>query len=135
VVGLSSSVLFDKAESRNPINRRISIIVMTKSAEATALSTDAPDVEVAREAIESGQVDNAAGPPAEGAAPVAAEAPAGAPAAAAAPVVAVPATPKDALAAEKAAERAAVRPATTSPRRVAAAAEAVAAAAGAPAAH
>ncbi|MBK7115671.1 MAG: flagellar motor protein MotB [Proteobacteria bacterium] len=135
VVGLASSVLFDRQNPYNPINRRISIIVMTKSAEATALSTDAPDVEVAREAIESGQVDNAAGPPAEGAAPVAAEAPAGAPAVAAAPVAAVPATPKDALAAEKAAERAAVRPATTSPRRVAAAAEAVAAAAGAPAAH
>ena len=135
VVGLASSVLFDRQNPYNPINRRISIIVMTKSAEATALSTDAPDVEVAREAIESGQVDNAAGPPAEGAAPVAAEAPAGAPAVAAAPVAAVPATPKDALAAEKAAERAAVRPATTSPRRVAAAAEAVAAAAAAPAAH
>jgi hypothetical protein len=34
VVGLASSVLFDKAEARNPINRRISIIVMTKRAEA-----------------------------------------------------------------------------------------------------
>ncbi|MBK9250671.1 MAG: flagellar motor protein MotB [Proteobacteria bacterium] len=135
VVGLASSVLFDRQNPYNPINRRISIIVMTKSAEATALSTDAPDVEVAREAIESGQVDNAVVPPAEGAAPVAGGAPAGAPAVAAAPVAAVPATPKDALAAEKAAERAAVRPATTSPRRVAAAAEAVAAAAGAPAAH
>ena len=30
VVGLSSSVLFDKDNPRNPINRRISIIVMTK---------------------------------------------------------------------------------------------------------
>ena len=135
VVGLASSVLFDRQNPYNPINRRISIIVMTKSAEATALSTDAPDVEVAREAIESGQVDNAVVPPAEGAAPVAGGAPAGEPAVAAAPVAAVPATPKDALAAEKAAERAAVRPATTSPRRVAAAAEAVAAAAAAPAAH
>ncbi|MCC6633682.1 MAG: flagellar motor protein MotB [Gammaproteobacteria bacterium] len=135
VVGLASSVLFDRQNPYNPINRRISIIVMTKSAEATALSTDAADVEVAREAIESGQVDNAVVPPAEGAAPVAGGAPAGEPAVAAAPVAAVPATPKDALAAEKAAERAAVRPATTSPRRVAAAAEAVAAAAAAPAAH
>ncbi len=32
VVGLSSSVLFDKADPQNPINRRISIVVMTKAA-------------------------------------------------------------------------------------------------------
>ncbi len=31
VVGLSSSVLFDKADPQNPINRRISIVVMTKA--------------------------------------------------------------------------------------------------------
>jgi len=54
VVGLASSVLFDKANPHNPINRRISIIVMTKSAEARALSTDAPDVDAAREQIEAG---------------------------------------------------------------------------------
>ncbi|HEY1724337.1 MAG TPA: flagellar motor protein MotB [Steroidobacteraceae bacterium] len=42
VVGLSSSVLFDKDNSRNPINRRISIIVMTKEADESALKTDAP---------------------------------------------------------------------------------------------
>jgi chemotaxis protein MotB len=70
VVGLASSVLFDKQSPYNPINRRISIIVMTKSAEATALSTDAPDVEAAREAIESGTADAATAPPT--AAPVAA---------------------------------------------------------------
>lgn len=40
VVGLSSTVLFDKAAPTNPINRRISIIVMTKQAEAAALKTD-----------------------------------------------------------------------------------------------
>jgi hypothetical protein len=34
VVGLSSSVLFDKQNPQNPINRRISIVVMTKAAEA-----------------------------------------------------------------------------------------------------
>ncbi len=34
VVGLSSSVLFDKENPFNPINRRISIIVMNKAAEA-----------------------------------------------------------------------------------------------------
>lgn len=42
VVGLSSSVLFDKQNSRNPINRRISIIVMTKRAEEAALKSDVP---------------------------------------------------------------------------------------------
>jgi chemotaxis protein MotB len=41
VVGLSSSVLFDKENSRNPINRRISIIGMTKEADESALKTDA----------------------------------------------------------------------------------------------
>jgi chemotaxis protein MotB len=40
VVGLSSSVLFDKENARNPINRRISIIVMTQEAEESALKTD-----------------------------------------------------------------------------------------------
>jgi chemotaxis protein MotB len=40
VVGLSSSVLFDKDDPQSPINRRISIIVMTKAAEDTALQTD-----------------------------------------------------------------------------------------------
>ncbi|HTV78437.1 MAG TPA: flagellar motor protein MotB [Steroidobacteraceae bacterium] len=40
VVGLSSSVLFDKENAQNPINRRISIIVMTKAAEDTALKTE-----------------------------------------------------------------------------------------------
>ncbi|MCD9085752.1 flagellar motor protein MotB [Stenotrophomonas sp. SY1] len=38
VVGLSSSVLFDKTNPQNPINRRISIVVMTKDAEAAALN-------------------------------------------------------------------------------------------------
>ena len=40
IVGLASAVLFDKDNTRNPINRRISIIVMTKKAEQAALSTD-----------------------------------------------------------------------------------------------
>ena len=40
VVGLASSVLFDKEHPENPINRRISIIVMTKQAEADALKSD-----------------------------------------------------------------------------------------------
>jgi chemotaxis protein MotB len=40
VVGLSSSVLFDKNDPQSPINRRISIVVMTKKAEEAALKTD-----------------------------------------------------------------------------------------------
>ncbi|MGA7594518.1 MAG: flagellar motor protein MotB [Gallionella sp.] len=36
VVGLSSSVLFDKKDPLNPINRRISLIVMNKEAEEAA---------------------------------------------------------------------------------------------------
>jgi chemotaxis protein MotB len=40
VVGLSSSVLFDKQDPQNAINRRISIVVMTKKAEEDALRTD-----------------------------------------------------------------------------------------------
>jgi chemotaxis protein MotB len=44
VVGLSSSVLFDKVNPRNPINRRISIIVMTKQAEEDAAKTEATPV-------------------------------------------------------------------------------------------
>jgi len=54
VVGLASSVLFDREHPYNPINRRISIIVMTKTAEAKALSTDAADVTSTQERIESG---------------------------------------------------------------------------------
>ena len=41
VVGLSSSVLFDKQDPRAPVNRRISIIVMTRQAEQDALKTEA----------------------------------------------------------------------------------------------
>lgn len=37
VVGLSSAVLFDKNDPMNPVNRRISIIVMNKKAEESAL--------------------------------------------------------------------------------------------------
>jgi chemotaxis protein MotB len=44
VVGLSSSVLFVKAQPLNPINRRISLIVMTRRAEEDAVKTEAPGV-------------------------------------------------------------------------------------------
>ena len=40
IVGMSSSVLFDKENPKNPINRRISIIVMTKQTEQDAQKTD-----------------------------------------------------------------------------------------------
>jgi len=40
VVGLSSSALFNKADPRDPVNRRISIVVMTKAAEEDALRAD-----------------------------------------------------------------------------------------------
>ncbi len=42
VVGLSSSVLFDKTNPRSAINRRISIVVMTHKAEEDAIKTDVP---------------------------------------------------------------------------------------------
>jgi chemotaxis protein MotB len=127
VVGLASSVPFDKQNPFNPINRRISIIVMTKSAEATALSTDAPDVETARQAIESGQTANLEAAPAGTAPSPASDAPAAATAVTAG-TVSAPGTPDASLAAEQAANRAAVRPSSVSPGRVAAAAEAALAA-------
>jgi chemotaxis protein MotB len=40
VVGLASSVLFDRDNPQSPINRRISIVIMTKQAEVDALKTD-----------------------------------------------------------------------------------------------
>lgn len=40
VVGLSSASLFDKDDPLNPINRRISIIVMNKQAEMDAMKDD-----------------------------------------------------------------------------------------------
>jgi chemotaxis protein MotB len=44
VVGLASLAPFDKADPYNPINRRISIVVMTKEAEEQALDKlSAPD--------------------------------------------------------------------------------------------
>ncbi|PTN55446.1 motility protein MotB [Stenotrophomonas panacihumi] len=42
VVGLASSVLFDKTQPENPINRRISIVVMTHDAEEALLGEGAP---------------------------------------------------------------------------------------------
>jgi chemotaxis protein MotB len=48
VLGLAASVPLDKTHPDNPINRRISIIVMTKEAEAAALSQDVVDTRPTR---------------------------------------------------------------------------------------
>ena len=66
VVGLGSSVLFDHQNPRNPINRRISIVVMTKAADAEAKISDLPVQNVA---------DAPTAVPGEPAAPAEAEAP------------------------------------------------------------
>jgi chemotaxis protein MotB len=82
VVGLSSSVLFDKENQRNPINRRISIIVMTQEAEESALKTDTATEIPASAAAQALHRDGY--PAQDGAPPAAAGQPATAP---------VPATP------------------------------------------
>jgi chemotaxis protein MotB len=57
VVGLSSAVLFDRKDPLNPINRRISIIVMNKKAEQEALqdgnTIDVPNDGGSKTVIES----------------------------------------------------------------------------------
>jgi chemotaxis protein MotB len=70
VVGLSSSVLFDKEKADDPINRRISIIVMTKEAEDTALKTES------RPEMSPGRVSGAPGDAAPASSAPAAVAPA-----------------------------------------------------------
>jgi chemotaxis protein MotB len=40
VVGLASSILMDRENPENPINRRISIVVMNKKAEEAVLKDD-----------------------------------------------------------------------------------------------
>ena len=95
VVGLSSSVLFDKADPQNPINRRISIVIMTKQAEEDALRTDvvrtepegpviAPKLTMPDDAVPVGNVPTGPMPLGAGAAPV--------PATAAAPAASVSTT-------------------------------------------
>jgi chemotaxis protein MotB len=54
VVGLASSVLFDAQDPQNPVNRRISIIVMNKRAEAAAItSSESVSIEKAGELTEA----------------------------------------------------------------------------------
>jgi chemotaxis protein MotB len=119
VVGLASSVLFDRENPYNPINRRISLIVMTRSAEAEALSTDAADVDATRQQIESAEpvatgappaaaaiVDTPAAMPAEATAQTAAPPVVEPPLTATAPKPAVAPIPRDPNAAARAAEKA-----------------------------
>jgi chemotaxis protein MotB len=54
VVGLASSVLFDPANPRSAVNRRISIVVLTKEAEQEANKTDLPATQ--RAAAESAAI-------------------------------------------------------------------------------
>jgi chemotaxis protein MotB len=80
VVGMSSAVLFDKTDPFNPINRRISIIVMNKKAEEAA-QHDGGEVELdADKAVKtlgaSGVSAASASVPAAAPAPIAASAPA-----------------------------------------------------------
>ncbi len=79
VVGLASSVLFDKNDPMNPINRRISIIVMTKRAEEAALKTDAPLAKTFENAAPTAPAGDAAVPATEVPTPAGAPPPAGAP--------------------------------------------------------
>ena len=61
VVGLSSSVLYDPRDPHNPINRRISIIVMNKRAEAEAAGRHvdvSKSSELAPEKLESPDAQN-----------------------------------------------------------------------------
>lgn len=62
IVGLASSVLFDRNDPMNPINRRISIIVMTKRAEEAALKTDAPLARVFEKAAPAAPAGDAVAP-------------------------------------------------------------------------
>ncbi len=88
VVGLSSAVLYDKENPYNPINRRISIIVMNKRAEDAASREGARAVNVV-----SGDEDGAevtVGPTDVTGPPVSAPAPAPVPVRAPTPAAAVP---------------------------------------------
>ena len=72
VVGLSSSVLFDRQDPQSPINRRISIVIMTKQAEEDALKTDvANNAPVGSEPAGTGVTGPATEPSPAGGAPTA----------------------------------------------------------------
>lgn len=73
VVGLSSAVLFDPADPLNPVNRRISIIVMNKKTEDSITkenrTVDVTDQETAKETVEQGVNSSGVVQPAPTAAP------------------------------------------------------------------
>ncbi|MDD2883427.1 MAG: flagellar motor protein MotB [Dechloromonas sp.] len=50
VVGLASTVLFDKNDPLNPVNRRISIVVLNQRTEQAILQEEGPEAEVDNEA-------------------------------------------------------------------------------------
>ncbi|MDB5760076.1 MAG: flagellar motor protein MotB [Burkholderia sp.] len=81
VVGLSSAVLMDQQNPNNPINRRISIIVMNKKAEETA-ARDGGTVTISEEKQAEPTLQGIGTPAAEGEAPTVHAAPAPLPAAA-----------------------------------------------------
>ncbi len=58
VVGLASSVLFDRDNPRGAVNRRISIVVLTQRAEQEANKTDLPATQ--RAAVDSAVINNGA---------------------------------------------------------------------------
>ncbi len=79
VVGLASSVLFDKENPHGPINRRISIIVMNKAAEAAVSEGEGKVIEEQSEepaAPPTEAIENPFGPPENPSAPAPAPAPA-----------------------------------------------------------
>ena len=51
VVGLAQTVLFDKNDPLNPVNRRISIIVLNRKTEQAILQEDGPETELADEDV------------------------------------------------------------------------------------
>ena len=70
VVGLASSVLFDREHPRSAVNRRISIVVLTQQAEQDANKTDLPATQ--RAAADSAVISDgaSAGSPTPDTAPV-----------------------------------------------------------------
>jgi chemotaxis protein MotB len=115
VVGLASSVLFEKTDPLSAKNRRISIIVMTKTASDAARATDEP-ARTEEETVAPGTT-SADAPKPSAAVADATPAPAANPAAAAKPAPAASAAPalSPAAAALAAARGAAPRPAAASP--------------------
>lgn len=100
VVGLSSSVLFDKTNPQNPINRRISIVVMTQDAEQAALAGSDQGVALGKPIPDADtHVPDLSGAAATGTATVGTHAAAGSSTMAPAPAVAGTATPVPAPAA------------------------------------